>query len=137
MIGLSTSLNARKRKTAPVGVWFCALVFSMILAIPSGAFASDAGDDLPASANSGASWIQITGHSFQGDRLIINYVIQYPGMTKVKLFDGSNQMLWRGQYVNDEEGDHRIVLKANLLQPGSYVFEFDYKDQKLSYPVSF
>ena len=136
MKGLSTSLGARKRKTTPVGAWLFALVFSLILMLPSGAFAVEAGDDFPTTSNDGASWIQITGHSFQGDRLIINYVIQFPGMTKVKLFDGSNQMLWRGQYVNDEEGDHRIVLKASLLQPGSYVFEFDFKDQKLSYPIS-
>lgn len=137
MIGLSTSQGARNNKAALFSVWFYAFAFVLIMLFPSGAFAAKTGDELPKNANSGASWIQITGHSFQGDRLIINYAIQYPGMTKVKLFDASNQMLWRGQYVNDEEGDHRIVLKASLLHPGSYVFEFDFKNQKLSYPISF
>lgn len=86
--------------------------------------------------NAEGSWLQITGHSFQGDRLIINYAIRYPGMTKVKLYNSSNELLWRGQYVDDKEGDHRIVLKASILMPGSYVFEFDYKDQKQNYSIS-
>ena len=77
------------------------------------------------------SMIAINGYEIQGEYLIINYTIQFPGMTKVKLFDSdSKQLLWRSQYVNDKEGDHRIVLRHKALSSGSYLFEFDYKNQK-------
>lgn len=91
------------------------------------------GDD---NAGSPGGMIQVTGHSFQGNYLIINYNIEYPGMTKVKLFNGNNELLWRSQYVDDKVGEHRLVLKASALNPGNYVFEFDYKNQKRNYPIS-
>lgn len=80
--------------------------------------------------------IHVTGHSFQGNYLIITYDIEYPGMTKVKLFNGNNEMLWRSQYVDDKIGEHKLIVKASLLNPGNYVFEFDYKNQKQNYAIS-
>ena len=136
MIGLSTSLKRRESKNTLLFKAIFILVAGFIFLLPSSLSANTAGNDNPKSANEGASWIQITGHSFQGDRLVINYVIQYPGMTKVKLFNSSNQMLWRGQYVNDKEGDHKIVVKSGVLQPGNYIFEFEYKGQKRTYPIN-
>lgn len=92
-----------------------------------------AGDEEPGSPG---SMIQVLGHEFQGNLLIIRYDIEYPGMTKVKLFNGNNELLWRSQYVDDSIGVHKLVLKANVMDPGEYVFEFDYKNQKRNYPVS-
>jgi hypothetical protein len=92
--------------------------------------------DLPAGDNDAGLMIHITGHSFQGNYLIITYDIEYPGMTKVKLFNGNEELLWRSQYVDDKQGEHRLVLKASVLDPGNYVFEFDYKDQKQRYEIS-
>jgi hypothetical protein len=111
------------------------IVFLLTIFASTATFAGNEDAKRPSPAAEG-SWLQITGHSFQGDRLIINYAIRYPGMTKVKLYNSSNELLWRGQYVDDKEGDHRIVLKASILMPGSYLFEFDYKDQKQSYSIS-
>lgn len=83
------------------------------------------------------SMIAINGYTFQGKYLIINYTIQYPGMTKVKMFDfSSKQLLWRSQYVNDKEGDHRLVLRREMLESGTYLFEFDYKNQKRRLNIS-
>lgn len=83
------------------------------------------------------SMIAINGYTFQGKYLIINYTIQYPGMTKVKMFDySSKQLLWRNQYVNDKEGDHRLILRREMLESGTYLFEFDYKNQKRRLNVS-
>ena len=59
-----------------------------------------------------------------------------PGMTKVKLFNDNKDLLWRSQYVDDEVGKHELRVKASILDPGNYVFEFDYKNQKRNYPVS-
>ena len=82
------------------------------------------------------SMIQVLGHSIEGNWLIIKYDIEYPGMTKVKLFNGNNELLWRSQYVDDTIGTHQLVLKASALDPGNYRFEFDYKNQKRNYPLS-
>jgi hypothetical protein len=93
-------------------------------------------DHLSGEEGSG-SMIAINGYSFEGEYLIINYKIQYPGMTKVKMFDNeSKQLLWRSQYVNDKEGNYRIVLRRKALSSGTYMFEFDYKNQKRVINVS-
>ena len=80
--------------------------------------------------------IHVTGHTFQGNYLIITYDIDFPGMTKVKLFNGNNEMLWRSQYVDDKVGEHKLIVKSSMLNPGNYVFEFDYKNQKQNYAIS-
>jgi hypothetical protein len=93
-------------------------------------------DDASGNEDNG-SMIAINGYTFSGKYLIINYHIQFPGMTKVKMFDySSKQLLWRNQYVNDKEGDHRLILKREMLESGTYLFEFDYKNQKRLLNVS-
>lgn len=92
-----------------------------------------AGDEDPSGPG---SMIQVLGHTIEGNWLIIKYDIEYPGMTKVKLFNGNNELLWRSQYVDDTIGTHQLVLKASALDPGNYRFEFDYKNQKRNYPLS-
>jgi hypothetical protein len=77
----------------------------------------------------------VTGHSFSGDVLLINYEIRYPGLTKVKLFNHEGQLIWRGQYVDDKEGSHHLKFRANLLEPGEYRFEFDYKGAVTPYTI--
>lgn len=136
MIILSTLENAKNENAFKAFHWVSVLILSLIFFLPLTVFSANSGNEDPKSASENGSWIQITGHSFQGDRLVISYVIQYPGMTKVKLFNSSNQMLWRGQYVNDIVGEQKIILKASVLQPGNYIFEFDYKSQKRNYPLS-
>ncbi len=106
----------------------------VLMALPTTTPACNLSDDL--AAGNPSMMIQITGHSFQGNYLIITYDIEYPGMTKVKLFNGNNELLWRNQYVDDKEGEHRLILKASVLNPGNYVFEFDYKNQKQVYSIS-
>lgn len=78
----------------------------------------------------------LKGYSFEGEYLVINYDIPYPGMTKVKMFDSGDEMLWRGQYVNAEDGPHKLILRAGHLTSGeTYKFVFDYKSQLNSLEV--
>lgn len=76
------------------------------------------------------------GYSVEGEFLIISYTIRYPGMTKVKLFNQTKQLLWRSQYVNDEEGEHKLVLRKNILDSGNYTFEFRYKNERKTVNIS-
>jgi hypothetical protein len=133
MIGLfTTKFNTQLKAVCQrlTVLMFVAVLF----AFPMQSRACMIGNDAPTGESS--AMIQITGHSVQGNSLIITYEIKYPGMTKVKLFNGKNELLWRSQYVDDKEGQHRLVLKASLLNPGNYVFEFDYKNQKQNYSIS-
>jgi hypothetical protein len=103
-----------------------ALFMSLPATLQACALESSTGDDKP---GPGGSMFQVIGHSFEGNLLVITYNIEYPGMTKVKLFNGNNELLWRSQRVDDENGTHQLKVKASALNPGNYVFEFDYKDQ--------
>lgn len=135
MVGLS-ALKARS-KNSKSRTWLLGLALSVLLSIPSLGFGcrlgAPSGDETPGSPG---SMIQVLGHSFEGNLLIIKYDIEYPGMTKVKLFNGNHELLWRSQYVDDSMGVHQLVLKASALDPGDYIFEFDYKNQKRNYPIS-
>jgi hypothetical protein len=72
--------------------------------------------------------LQLLGYGFEGEYLVIEYAVPYPGMTKVRLFDSGLTLLWRNQYVDDVKGNHKITLKASKLSSGTtYLFEFDYK----------
>lgn len=83
-----------------------------------------------------STWFSVNGYSFKGEYLVITYTIRYPGMTKVKLFGDDQKLLWRGQYVNDKEGEHRLILRKNRLTGSAYTFEFDYKNQKQSFEIT-
>jgi hypothetical protein len=133
MLGLLNTYTLLRGLQVRKGLLACLCVivfFSMPLAASACKLAAPAGD-----GESGLMF-HVTGHSIQGNLLIITYDIEYPGMTKVKLYNGNNELLWRSQYVDDKQGEHRLVLKASVLNPGNYVFEFDYKNQKQSYPIS-
>lgn len=78
----------------------------------------------------------ILSHNYQGDLLVIEYEIKYPGLTKVRMFDDADNLLWRSQYVDDKQGTHQVVLKADRMKPGNYRFEFEYKNQFESLLVS-
>lgn len=113
---------------SPVKFWtvcFFAIVLSTgtLAAHPC----TDGGDSGEESVSSTGK-LDLLGYTFEGEFLIIRYSIPFAGVTKVKLFDAANQMLWRGQYVDAEEGDHQIILRASRLNSGaSYQFEFSYK----------
>jgi hypothetical protein len=109
-----------------------ALLMNLPLAVQACNLDTDAGDDKP---GPGGSMFRVIGHSFEGNLLVITYDIEYPGMTKVKLFNGNNELLWRSQRVDDENGTHQLKVKASSLDPGNYVFEFDYKNQIERHPV--
>lgn len=132
MVGMWISFQ-QLQQSRRQGVWMLLLllVFSLPPSLSQACSLKSAAGD-----NDNGLMIHITGHSIQGNYLIITYDIEYPGMTKVKLFNGNRELLWRSQYVDDKEGEHRLVLKASVLNPGNYVFEFDYKNQKQSYPIS-
>lgn len=87
-------------------------------------------------SNDASGWFTVLSAERSGEFLVITYTIRYPGMTKVKLFDDAQTLLWRSQYVNDKEGEHTLRLRATKLVGGSYTFEFDYKNFKSTYPVS-
>ena len=125
------SCRQGEQQRSRLGRWMLALLLVFALTPLTGHACM-----LLAGENDNGMMIHITGHSIQGNYLIITYDIDYPGMTKVKLFNGNKELLWRSQYVDDKEGEHRLVLKASVLNPGNYVFEFDYKNQKQSYPIS-
>jgi hypothetical protein len=82
-----------------------------------------------------SDWFHGVTHQWNGEFLVITYMIDYPGMTKVKLYSDSKDLLWSNQYVNDEEGKHELRVKAGILTPGRYVFEFDYKNHREEYPI--
>lgn len=125
--GMSIGYKAQKGLVLTCLAWF-------MLLLPTIGNACKLGP--PAGEGESGMMFHITGHSFQGNYLIITYDIDYPGMTKVKLFNGNKELLWRSQYVDDKQGAHKLVLKASILDPGNYIFEFDYKNQKQSYPIS-
>lgn len=88
-----------------------------------------------ASSNAGG-WFSILSSNLEGEYLVIRYTVRYPGMVKVKMFSETEQLMWRSQYVNNKEGEHKIVLRAKYLDPGSvYTFEFDYKNHKERFKV--
>ncbi|MCB9232633.1 MAG: hypothetical protein H6581_13265 [Bacteroidia bacterium] len=79
---------------------------------------------------------EVSQPSLNGDRLEFSYFSPYPGVTKVKLFDRTGELIWRNQY-NDLEGNNRVIYRANLLESGeTYVFEFEYKKDKILRTVS-
>lgn len=133
MVGLLAP-NRRKIFQKGVKAWMGFALGVLLFLLPFSSNACHLKNEVE-SGNPGLM-IQIIGHSFQGNYLIITYDIEYPGMTKVKLFNGNNELLWRNQYVDDKEGEHRLILKASVLNAGNYVFEFDYKNQKQSYSIS-
>lgn len=123
---------------------FRAVILTVCLTSP---FALQAGDDtdIPhpsntstntTSSNNAGSWFSILSSTLEGEYLVIRYTVRYPGMVKVKMFSNSEELMWRSQYVNNKEGEHKIVLRAKLLESGSYIFEFDYKDHKERFNVS-
>lgn len=69
----------------------------------------------------------LNSHSISGDYLVIDYEIKYAGITKLKIYDKSNNLLWRNQYVDDIIGNHKIVLKYKNMKRGLYKFEISYK----------
>lgn len=92
-------------------------------------------NDWALSSGDEAKSLQISGYTFEGEYLVITYTVPYPGMTKVKLFNGPEHMLWRSQYVN-EEGEHKLYLRSKYLKSGeNYVFEFDYKSKVQNFAV--
>ncbi len=131
MVGMWISFEQmQQRSRHGLGLLLLLMVFTFMPSLGRAcSFTSPTGD------NDAGMMIHITGHTIQGNYLIITYDIDYPGMTKVKLFNGNRELLWRSQYVDDKEGEHRLVLKASVLNPGNYIFEFDYKNQKQSYPI--
>lgn len=78
----------------------------------------------------------VNGHHESGDKLVFSYYAPYPGMTKVKLYDASGALIWRGQYI-DPEGDNVIRLRAASLERGvAYKFEFEYKLESVAVEVT-
>lgn len=93
---------------------------------------SNGGNDRPIlSSNSAASaWFTILEMKPVGDQLYVSYKVRYPGMVKVRLYEGdSEEPVWRGQYVNREEGVHNLRFNTHMMKRGlEYRFEFDYKN---------
>jgi hypothetical protein len=135
MVGLFVSKSRFQNSSCLRGLMVLALM--LLLALPTLSYGCRIGTTSGEENPSGpGSMIQVLGHSIEGNWLIIKYDIEYPGMTKVKLYNGNRELLWRSQYVDDTIGTHQLVLKASALDPGNYVFEFDYKNQIRSYPIS-
>ncbi|MEM7039617.1 MAG: hypothetical protein AAF570_21770 [Bacteroidota bacterium] len=115
-----------------------ALAMAILLSVPAAFAASPSGNDgnNPDGNENPGSMFSVNGYSFEGEFLVITYSVQYPGMTKVKLFDDGQKLLWRSQYVNDKEGKHKLILRRKYLTGGNYTFEFDFKNQKEEYTIS-
>lgn len=84
----------------------------------------------PTNPSSTSDWFSVEAPSPNGDFIIFQYKVRFPGMTKVRLFEGDSEVpLWRGQYVNREEGTYKVRFRRDPLEPGKkYRFEFNYKD---------
>lgn len=70
--------------------------------------------------------------------LVVKYNINYPGVTKIRMYDNNLQFLWRGQFLDNEKGDQEIYLRLERLTSGeTYHFELEYKAkiQYFSYRV--
>jgi len=91
----------------------------------------------PSERTTAGAWFSLLGHTFEGDFLFIRYKVRYPGMVKIKMYDIGDRLLWRSQYVNAVEGEHKIVLRSKFLVSGeTYIFEFDYKSHKERFTVT-
>ncbi len=134
MYGKRTYLSILIR-TAVIAV--CMNCFQSLQAGITFAVPSPAPNTSPYTSSSNAgTWFSILSSNLEGEYLVIRYTVRYPGMVKVKMFSENQQLMWRSQYVNSKEGEHKIVLRAKYLDPGSvYTFEFDYKNHKEQFKV--
>ena len=86
--------------------------------------------------NASKGKFNVQNHYVDGEGYTFEYYAPYPGMTKVKLFDETGHLIWRGQYI-DREGENKLRLRAAYLEEGSaYVFQFEYKLDLVRVPVS-
>lgn len=127
MLTFFTSNSSRFRWAVCLTTGLVCLLFSL-----NSMAATPGGDDSnKLSTNSAASsWFSIVKMEPVGDLLYFTYKIRYPGMTKVRLYEGdSEEPVWRGQYVNREEGVYTVRFKTTMMKSGlEYRFEFDYKN---------
>lgn len=92
----------------------------------------------PLAAESGSDGeFHVLGYEHRPEgKLVFNYYTPYPGMTKVKLFKASGELLWRGQYLN-QKGTQIVQFRAHHLEAGqAYIFQFDYKLKTVRIPVT-
>jgi len=90
-----------------------------------------AASPVPGGPAAASDWFSVGEASAEGEFITFNYRVRYPGMTKVRLYEEGNSIpVWRGQYVNREEGEYKVRFRLKALDPSkNYRFEFDYKDQ--------
>lgn len=70
---------------------------------------------------------RVESPSVNAEAIEFNYYAPYPGMTKVLMYDGQGNLIWRGQYI-DPEGNNKLRLRSTYLKSGApYVFQFYYK----------
>jgi hypothetical protein len=70
--------------------------------------------------------------------LVVKYNVNFPGVTKIRMYNDNLQFLWRGQFLDTEKGDQEIYLRMDRLTSGeTYFFELEYKAkiQYFSYRV--
>lgn len=127
MLTYFTSNSPQKR-------WNLSFVVGLLCLIaPLNSTANNPGIDnstVTSNGNSPSAWFSLLEMKPVGDLLYFTYKIRYPGMTKVRLYEGdSEEPVWRGQYVNQKEGVYTVRFKTTMLKSGQqYRFEFDYKN---------
>lgn len=116
------------------------LIVSVILLLTAMAPVTTGGPngDTDLTSGGGAGSVEqfaVKSYSFQGEYLVIQYYVPFPGMTKVKLIK-NGELLWRGQYVDEKKGDCTIMFRAGKLISGEdYTFQFSYKGVERTLPI--
>lgn len=77
--------------------------------------------------------IEIYSYNIVGEKIIIEYSIYYPGITKLRILNQKDCIIWRSQYVNDIRGPHKIIIKHKNIQSGLYKFEIEHKNEIKSF----
>ncbi len=76
------------------------------------------------------SFFKLGNHSFEGDFLIFNYSVKFPGVTRIILLNPEGNRIWADQYVDDKPGEHRFLFNSTKLKTGdTYIFKFEFKDE--------
>ncbi len=64
--------------------------------------------------------------------VVLGFVIPYPGVVEIELYDSSGSMIWYNRYTDwcshSDKGEHTIKIKRSALKPDeTYSYRLYYK----------
>lgn len=130
MFAIVTNKRSRFLQAARLVLVLLCLVGTCVAVAANPRAGGDKDGKILSTSGSSSGWFTILEMKPVGEILHVTYKIRYPGMTKVRLYEGqSENPVWRGQYVNQKEGTYTVKFNISLMKRGQeYRFEFDYKN---------